>query len=428
MKSAPLFCLLALALGSGCLGPGHAAKPAAAAARVFEGAPLIVPAYTAYVAPTPNSVSVDEKTGVTKWHDPSLRVSWFGQLGGGRLDAVVALRLPAGVASKLRLTVGGEQREATAIGKGEELVVVGFPGFTIATPSTVELILESLNAPEQPAGDLEDLRLYGPSTAGAHFSHNAKRDAPSVHLWYPVSSGKQVEVFYNEVTPLLDPPATFYMACGFTGGYFGMQVGGKNERQILFSVWNAGDEKVDPSKVPEDNRVTMLAKGDSAVASEFGHEGTGQHASIAYAWTIGQTQRFAVTAKPDGDRTDYTAHWYHPGERRWLLVASFRKPHDGKSLRGLYSFVENYGTSTGQAPRKALFGPQWIRTVTGWEELTTASFTFTELGKERLDRSGGVENGRFFLANGGFVPGVGAYDEKFTHPAGARPVELAALP
>ncbi len=153
-----------------------------------------MPAFTAYVAPTPNGVSVAEKTGVTDWHDPALRVSWFGQLQAGGLDGAIALRLSAGATSRLRLTVAGTPREATAIGKGQDLVVVEFPGFTITRPGMAELVLESLNAPGHPAGDLQELRLHGPATVGAHFSGNPKRAAPSVHLWYQVPAGKEVAV------------------------------------------------------------------------------------------------------------------------------------------------------------------------------------------------------------------------------------------
>jgi hypothetical protein len=36
----------------------------------------------------------------------------------------------------------------------------------------------------------------------------------------------------------------------------------------------------------------------------------------------------------------------------------------------------------------------------------------------------GVERGRFFLSNGGFVPGFTKYGEKFTRPASGTPPEV----
>ena len=43
--------------------------------------------------------------------------------------------------------------------------------------------------------------------------------------------------------------ATYYMACGWHRGYFGMQVNSPTERRIIFSVWDSGGEAVDRSKV-----------------------------------------------------------------------------------------------------------------------------------------------------------------------------------
>ena len=61
-----------------------------------------------------------------------------------------------------------------------------------------------------------------------------------------------------------------------------------------------------------------------------------------------------------------------------------------------------------------------------WTELTEASFSHDPTGKaDRLDRFMGVEDGRFFLSHGGFVPGTMKYGEKFTRPAtGAPPADI----
>jgi hypothetical protein len=47
-----------------------------------------------------------------------------------------------------------------------------------------------------------------------------------VHLKYPVADSVKTVSFYNEVTiPAgFDPIHTYYMACGFARGYFGIQV------------------------------------------------------------------------------------------------------------------------------------------------------------------------------------------------------------
>ena len=90
------------------------------------------------------------------------------------------------------------------------------------------------------------------------------------------------------------------------------------------------------------------------MASDFGNEGTGGHSHLIYAWKTGQPQRFTVTAKAEGEHTDYSGWWFHPEQRKWILIASFRAPADGKWLRGLYSFNENFGGANGHLQRKAL--------------------------------------------------------------------------
>jgi len=176
----------------------------------------------------------------------------------------------------------------------------------------------------------------------------------------------------------------------------------------------------------DENRVKLLAKGENVVASDFGNEGTGGHSHLIYAWKTGQPQKFVVTAKAESDHTDYTGYWFHPEQKTWKLIASFRAPHDGKLLRSLYSFNENFGGSNGHLQRKALFGPQWIRLADGkWQEITESSFSHDGTGKEnRIDRYMGVEKGLFFLSNGGFVPGYTKSGDKFTRPATGHAPEI----
>ena len=54
------------------------------------------------------------------------------------------------------------------------------------------------------------------------------------------------------MTGLEDPLWTYYMACGWHRGYFGMQVNSPTERRIIFSVWDSGNEAVDRGKVADD--------------------------------------------------------------------------------------------------------------------------------------------------------------------------------
>lgn len=387
-------------------------------------AELRVPAFTAYLDPDPSGAKVSEKDGLTGWNDPALKVSWFGDIkSAGKIECAVALRLPANASSKLRLTVGGQSREAMAKGSAGPLTV-SFGSFEIAKPGYQRFTLESLNPARKPAGDLDALILDGPATKDAHFNLKPRRNAASVHLTYPTPPKTNIGAFYCEVTALEDPVATYYMATGWNRGYFGMQVNSPTERRIIFSVWDAGGEAKDRAKVGADDRTTLVAKGDGVVTGDFGNEGTGGHSHLIYAWKTGQPQRFIVTAQPtDATHTIYSGYYFHPEKKQWTLISSWNAPKTGTWLKGLYSFSENFGGSNGHLPRKALYANQWLRTDGGkWIEQTTASFSHDATGREdRLDRFMGLERGAFFLAHGGFVPGFTKFGEKFTRPATGKP-------
>jgi hypothetical protein len=394
-----------------------------------SAAELRVPGFTAYLDPDGREVRVSQRSGVIRWNDPAIKVLWFGEIKtAGKLDCAVTLRLPAEAASKLRLTVAGRAREATVKSKGTDLVTADFGSFEIAQPGYLRFTLESLNAPGQPAGDIDALVLDGPATQEAHFNLKSRRNAASVHLMYPVDKETKVQAFYCEMTGLEDPIWTYYMACGWHRGYFGMQVNSPTERRIIFSVWDSGGEAVDRGKVADENRVQLVAKGAGVVANDFGNEGTGGHSHLVYAWKTGEKQRFLVTAKPtDVAHTIYAGYYFHPDKKQWVLISSWKAPKEGGYLHRLYSFSENFGGANGHLVRKALYGNQWIRTPDGqWLELTTAMFSHDPTGKaDRLDRFMGVEDGEFFLSHGGFVPGFTQYGEKFTRPpTGQAPSDI----
>lgn len=397
-------------------------------------AELRVPAFTAYLEPDPGGARVSERGGITGWRDPILRVLWFGELKTpGELTCAVQLRLPAGHESRLRLTVAGAQREVTMRGD-TNAVRVSFGTFKIAAAGYQSFTLESLNAPGQSAGDIEALLLDGAAVKGAHFNLKERRNAASVHLTYPIPPGTNVETFYCEATAIEDPLWTYYMACGWHRGYFGMQVNSPTERRIIFSVWDSGNEAVSRDKVGAEDRVTLVAKGEGVYSGDFGNEGTGGHSHLKYLWQTGEKQRFIVTAKPvDATHTIYSGFYFHPDQQAWMLISSWKAPKEGGWLRGLYSFSENFAGSNGHLRRKALFGNQWLRTAEGnWLEETTAGFSHDPTGRaDRLDRFMGVESGQFFLSQGGFVAGFTRYGEKFTRPAIGQPpgdLKLPALP
>ena len=391
-----------------------------------------IPAFTAYLDPEGHAVHLSSPAGITNWKDPAVRILWFGQIKtAGAIDASVALRLPAGAVSELQLTVAGQSHTAKVTGTDGNAAVARFGRFTIDKPGYQSFTLASLNPPGQSAGDVEALVLDGPAVADAHFNLKPRRNAASVHLFYPVPKDTKVAAFYCEVTAVEDPVATFYMACGWHRGYFGMQVNGPAERRIIFSVWDSGGEAVDRGNVAGANRVKLLGKGEGVVAGDFGHEGTGGHSHLVFPWKTGQPQRFLVTAGPtDATHTAYSGFYFHPDAKQWMLISSWLATKEGGYPHGLHSFSENFGGANGHVRRKALFGNQWIRTPEGpWLELTTATFSHDPTGKaDRLDRFMGVEAGQFFVSHGGFVSGFTEYGKPFHRPAIGRPPTDLVLP
>lgn len=412
----------ALLLGAVCL-----------ALTTLQADPLRIPAFTAYALPDAEAVRISERSGVTRWTNPVVSVNWYGQFNQtGTVTARVELRLPPDATSSLRLTVAGTSREVSVRSDPAGApVTADFGQFEIRQPGYQRFALESRNAAGQPAGDLQALLLEGPAVTAAHFNLKERRNAASVHLMYPVPAGTNVAAFYSEVTAVEDPTATFYMACGWHRGYFGMQVNSPTERRIIFSVWDSGGEAVDRNKVADTNRVQLVGKGAGVYSGDFGNEGTGGHSHLKYGWKTGETQRFLVTAQPtNGTFTVFAGYYFHPDQRQWMLISAWRAPREGGWLRRPHGFSENFWGSNGHLPRKARYGNQWIATPEGvWLELTTATFSHDPTGKaDRLDRFMGVEAGQFFLSHGGFLEGCSAFGEKFTRPAqGTVPADLAAL-
>ena len=323
------------------------------------GETLTVPGFTAYSEPDPQGVRIGEANGIEGWSDPAKHVAWHGHFAAsGRLEPSLLVVLPQGDTATLRLTIAGTALIATASGAGDQPVRVTFPALELKEAGWQALVLDGIVKSGKSFGRITALELAGPAAAGAHFNLKPRRNTASVHLGYPLPNDATVACFYGEVTARSEPLWTYYEVCGFSRGYFGIQVNSPTERRIIFSVWDSGNEGVDRAKVAADDRVQLLAKGDGVVASDFGNEGTGGHSHLLYPWTVNTTYRLAVTAKPDGTHTTYTGWFYFPERQQWSLIASFKAPKDGGWLRGLYAFDENFSGDNGDQRRLAEFGNQ----------------------------------------------------------------------
>lgn len=222
----------------------------------------------------------------------------------------------------------------------------------------------------------------------------------SVHLGFPASTGTE---FYNEITVEASATGTYFMVCGWSKGYFGVQELSDGKKLVIFSVWDptAGD---DPASVPDDKRVKMLHKDDAVRVKRLGNEGTGGQSFFDYPWNQGQTYRFLVKAVQDGaERTAYSGYFFVPEDNSWKHLVTFSTlTPKGDLLRGYYSFVEDFRRNRISATiaRKAIFGGGWIKDVDGkWLSVDSARFTADANPVMNIDA--GVVGDRFFLATGG---------------------------
>ncbi len=227
--------------------------------------------------------------------------------------------------------------------------------------------------------------------------------ARSVHLNYPSPEGT---LLYNEVTVEESVRGSYFMACGFQRGYFGIQELGDGQKVVLFSVWDPTTGN-DPKAVKTQDQVEILSQGAGVEVSRFGGEGTGGKSLWHYAWKLGSTYKFLVSSKVEGEKTTFVGYFFVPEQHRWQQMATFRTRTGGAPLKDYYSFIEDFrrdGASAEQI-RRARFGNGWIKTMNGdWVALRHARFTAD--GNTQMHINAGVSGNSFYLQNGGATKNV----------------------
>jgi hypothetical protein len=359
-----------------------------------------------------------DTSGIARWSDGGERFdTWLRVTAKGELHIWVCAAVPEG---KSGLKVGLESGGSKTPGRGLEVEGVNLKyydagTFTVSDTGYQRIRIEGISRTgayfaQIPAivvqgSPLNGQTAYVPNNEG-NFFHWGRR-GPSVHLNYPLPDGDTAEWFYNEVKVPegQDVQGSYFMACGFAQGYFGMQVNSPTERHILFSVWSPF-ETDDPGAIPDSQRILLLQKGDGVHAGVFGSEGSGGQSYLNYPWKAGRYYRFLLHAHPaDRGYTEFTAWFYAPEEGRWRLIAGFSRPQTHSWLSNLHSFLENFEPEQGMRERYVQFRQEWIRNPEGrWIPLDKARFTIDNTGRKgyRMDYAGGRKNDGFYLRNGGF--------------------------
>ncbi|HEV3411569.1 MAG TPA: DUF3472 domain-containing protein [Puia sp.] len=359
-----------------------------------------------------------DNAGIGGWTDSAVFFDvWLRTTAPGDMRIWIAGSVPEG-RSRIRVDAGTTRRFAMVDleGRGQRTYELG--AFTLRDTGYQCVRIRAIHRTGPIYADISAIVVKGPPINSrtafvpnneGNFFHWGRR-GPSVHLNYPLPPDFGASWFYNEVTvpPGQDVQGSYFMACGFAQGYFGMQVNSSTERHILFSVWSPF-ETDDPAAIPDSQQIRLLKKGTGVHTGAFGNEGAGGQSYLNYPWKAGHTYRFLLHSQPAENRhTVFTAWWYAPEEGQWRLIASFSRPQPSTGLTNLYSFLENFEPEQGDRKRYVLFNHAWAGDSTGhWVSLNRARFTVDNTGRKgyRMDYGGGVRDGSFYLENDGFFNG-----------------------
>ena len=363
--------------------------------------------------------------GLANWTSPSTVSSvWFRMAQAGSATIGLDASLAGSNKSTVRVTVNGTPFQVNLTKGATKTYSVG----TLNLPAGyIRVDLQGVSKDGGYFGDVSAIKVT--TASSLNYANDAanyywSRRGPSVHLGYTVPAN--TEYFYSEVTVPSgqDAIGSYYMANGFTGGYFGIQVKSPSERWVLFSVWDADSGA----------KTTLVSKGAGVIDNGFGGEGTGGQSYLVYNWVAGNTYRFITRVRPDGaGGTDFSAWFFAPETGAWRYIATWKRPATTTYHAGVYSFLENFIDTRGYLGRQAEHGNQWALGTAGtWTEITSARFTgdATAANGQRMDYAGGLRNGRFYLRNGGFFSNHVPLNQNFTRPAsGSAPaVNVSTLP
>ena len=227
--------------------------------------------------------------------------------------------------------------------------------------------------------------------------------ARSVHMWRPAADA---EWAYGEVTVEKSVPGSYFAAICFSCGYCGIQELYNGSKVAIFSVWDPGDPfdfKARPDNVDEKVRTKNLYAGEGVTIERFGGEGTGGKSMMPFDWKIGETYRFALHARQDGDyRTAFTGYIFRDGA--WFKIATFStlQTKGAHAIKGIHSFVEDFRRTeeSKRQVRRARFTNFFAKPLGGdWTAIEDGRFTADRNPIMTIDAEA-VENG-FALTTGG---------------------------
>lgn len=376
--------------------------------------------------------------GITQWKDKQHQLStYFYVSKTGKVNLGLKGKALSGT-STILVKFNDQIKQVSLSNSHEQIIPIG--QFDVVKTGYQKVTMSGVETSDQYYPAISQLLIGGEATAGSNYYVKDDfywgRRGPSVHLQYqlPEENGNY-EWFYSEITVPKgqDTLGSYYMANGFNGGYFGIQVNSETERRVLFSIWSPYQTD-DPTSIPPEYKIKLLKKGDNVYTGKFGNEGSGGQSYVKYPWKAGVTYGFLTRYQPmpDENKTDFTAYFYDPEVAQWQLIASFRRPKTTTYLASPYSFLENFIPGAGQFERMAKYGNQWVKSSDkAWQPMLNAKFTYDATARKeaRVDYQGGIQGDGFYLKNTGFFSEHTAYKTPFTRKSTPLPnINLEQLP
>lgn len=176
--------------------------------------------------------------------------------------------------------------------------------------------------------------------------------ARSVHIGW--TAPENCHSFAVTLDILKSAPGTFFMAVGWSQGYFGIQDLGDGQSGLICSVWDGNDK--DPNIVQQ---AKALSCAPGATVRRFGGEGVGLQCLMPFPLPTKSEgpYRFCV------DSEIVTAEWtlyrafVHFGTGSRIKLVEYLSRMEGRRLRGFYSFIEDFRRDgdSAEKERRALF-------------------------------------------------------------------------
>ena len=387
----------------------------------------------AYVVKDKNGARVHNGKGLIDWKDGGSMIALYFRTAEPQKDAELFIR--ARGHGTIRINVNRDKKQTFTVKLNSDdfkeypVGKVAFP-----KPGHQRIYIKGSEKSGETFGEISDALLknvVGAVNYVRDFENYWGRRGSSVHMKYELPKERNIEYFYGEVVVPkgMDKIGTFAMVNGFAEGYCGIQVNSAKERRVLFSVWSPYETQ-DPKEIPERFRVVNLRRGEGVHIGEFGNEGSGGQSYLRYPWEAGKTYGFLTRVRPDGNgNTEYTTYFHIPSERKWMLIASFRRPETSTWYRKASSFLENFIPETGYATREAHYSNQWAWDKSGKAyEITDGTFACDKTGRSavRTDFAGGLLEDRksFFLKICGFFDDATADWTEFDREPSGKPAPM----